>query len=270
VAIGWKLVIMIRLAHTETSSSDGSVDAGICSVRAFVRSGFSVRCQVVKLWRSLPLDLWTGLSTPDDRRQARARERRALWAVLGLALALWLGFSHAGLLVGEGSTAHWYPLLGKSLVVSPGHHGQPGWYYDAEQSTTLALWVIVPSLLGWAFVRLLWLPVASAGKPTQQATMTLARHLGGVYAYVYLMIALGATLMVPLILLAPARTETFRWYLWCFLFGESFFVPGVMWARLVLRDRAGYVFGRFRHVALTLYLVLCVVVPILGMVQELD
>jgi hypothetical protein len=163
-----------------------------------------------------------------------------------------------------------YPILGKSLVISPGNHTQLGWYYDAEQSATLALWVIVPSLLGWAFVRLLWLPIASAGKPAQLATMTLARHLGSVYTYVYLMVALGATLMIPLILLAPAQTETFRWYLWCFLFGESFFVPGVMWARLVLRDEAGEVFGRFRYVWLTFYLVLCVVVPILGMVQELD
>ena len=270
MAIDWKLEPMIRPAHTETSCSDGSVDTMVCSVRAFVRSGFAVRCNVVKLWRSLPPDLWTGLSTPDDRRLARTRERRALWVVLGLALALWLGFSHAGLLVGEASTGHRYPLLGKSLVISSGNHIQPGWYYDAAQSTTLALWVIGPSLLGWAFVRLLWLPMASADKPSRLATLTLVRHLGSVYAYVYLMVALGATLMIPLILLAPAKTETFRWYLWCFLFGESFFVPGVMWARLVLRDRAGEVFGRFRHVWLTFYLVLCMVVPILGMVQELD
>lgn len=242
----------------------------MCSVRAFVRSGFSVRCKVVKLWRSLPPDLWTGLSTLEDRFRAQARERHALSAVLGLSLVLWLGFSHGGFLVDESSTVHVYPLLGKSLVIHAGNHDQSGWYYDAEQSTTLAFWVIGPSLLGWAFVRLLWLPMASAGKPSQRATMTLVRHLGIVYAYVYLMIALGATLMIPLILLAPDKTETFRWYFWCFLFGESFFVPGVMWTRLVLRDRAGEVFGRFRHVALTFYVVLCVVVPILGMVQELD
>lgn len=235
-----------------------------------MRSGFGVRCNVVKIWRALPPNLWTGLSTPDDRLQARTCERRALWAVLGLALALWLGFSHGGLRVVEASTIHVYPLLGKSLVINAGNHGQPGWYYNAEQSTTLVFWVIGPSLLGWAFVRLLWLPMASAGKLSRQATMTLARHLGSVYAYVYLMIVLGATLMIPLILLAPAKTDTLRWCFWCFLFGESFFVPGVMWTRLVLRDRAGEVFGRFRHVALTFYLALCVVLPILGMVQELD
>ena len=64
---------------------------------------------------------------------------------------------------------------------------------------------------------------------------------------------------------APAETAFIRWCFWCVLFGESFFVPGVMWIRLVLADRSVEVFGRFRIALLAAYLALFVVVPIYGM-----
>ena len=75
--------------------------------------------------------------------------------------------------------------------------------------------------------------------------------------------------MVPLIIWSPRGTETFRWCLWCFLFGESFFVPAAMWLRLLLHDSAGRVFGRRRLLVFSLYLTMCMVIPIYGMIQEL-
>lgn len=56
----------------------------------------------------------------------------------------------------------------------------------------------------------------------------------------------------------------------CFLFGESFFVPGAMWLRLVVLDQSGRVFGARRYRVLAVYLLLTVVIPIIGMVGELD
>ena len=73
--------------------------------------------------------------------------------------------------------------------------------------------------------------------------------------------------MPLLIIVSPAGTETFRVCLWCFLFGESFFVPAVLWMRLVVNDLSGRVFGRARHVLLALYLAIFVVLPIVGMAR---
>ena len=76
--------------------------------------------------------------------------------------------------------------------------------------------------------------------------------------------------MIPLMLVDAKGTETFRWCFWCFLFGESFFVPGAMWLRLVILDQSGRVFGTRRYQILAVYLLLTVVIPIIGMAGELD
>lgn len=163
-----------------------------------------------------------------------------------------------------------FSLIGKSYHAIHLETLDAGWHYQAWHSLSLTFWVVAPSLLGWAFFRLICIPLVTIGRATRQPTLTLLRHLSAVYLYVYAMVIAGAILMFPLILLAPAQTEWFRWCFWCFLFGESFFVPGAMWIRLVIHDRQGQVFGRYRFAWLILYLLLFVVVPICGMVQELD
>jgi hypothetical protein len=158
-----------------------------------------------------------------------------------------------------------FPLVG-GVVASDA--ATLGWYFSPGQTLPALFWVVVPSLVGWAFVRALWIPLVAAGRATRTATLTFARHLSGVYFYVYVMLIVGALLLPLLTLLAPADTATLRWCLWCFLFGESFFVPGLMWARLVGRDSSGWVFGRQRYAVLAAYVVLFVVIPIVGMAVE--
>lgn len=240
------------------------------AVLDFVRTPFTVRRNVVKVWRALPADPWTQLSLPADHAHSIRRERWALGGVAVGALLLVAGFSSVGLCTAVGEDLAFFPLLGKSLPTPTEGSLIPGWYYVPGQSLSLALWVVVPSLAGWAFVRLVWLPTVALRCPAPEATLAFARHLSGVYLYVYAMILVGAGLMPLLILLSPKGTETLRWCLWCFLFGESFFVPAAMWSRLVINDSPGKVFGRFRYTALVLYLTFFVAIPIGGMIQELD
>lgn len=235
----------------------------------FIRTPFHVRCNVVKAWLPLPENVWAALSRPEDGARAKRVERRALAGVTTMAVLLMVGFSGIGLRTTSGEESQCFPLLGKSRAVPENDPSGPGWYYAPGQSLSLGLWVVGPTLLGWAFVRLVWIPTVAVGKPTRTATLTFARHLGAVYLYVYLMVVGGAALMLPLILWAPKGTEGLRWYLWCFLFGESFFVPAVMWLRLAIYDASGHVFGRHRFATLTIYMAMFVVVPIVGMIQEL-
>jgi hypothetical protein len=253
--------------NAERPSPGGLLDAA--STRSFVRTPFAVRRHVIMVWRRLPSDLWTTLSQPGDRTRSVQVERRALGGVAVMAVVLIAGFSSVGLRITVDEADLCFPLLGWSVAAVDGSP-DPGWYYAPGQSLSLALWVVAPSLAGWALVRLIWIPMVVTGKPTAQAALAFARHLGAVYFYVYLMISVGAALMVPLVALAPRGTETFRWCLWCFLFGESFFVPAAMWLRMVIHDSSGQVFGRLRYAGLTLYMALCVAIPILGMVQELE
>ena len=206
----------------------------------FVRTPFTVRCNVVKVWRPFPRDIWSLLDSQADVRQSRRRERVALLAVLLMAM-----------MIAAGST-------------DVGHR----WLHVPGPSPAVALWVVVPPLVGWVFVRLVWIPLASAGRPTREATMAFARHLSGVYLYVYLMISLGVALALLLARVAPVGTGTLRYYLWWFLFGESFFVPAVMWLRLVRNDLTGCVFGRFRYLIVAVYLVVFVAFPSVGMCLE--
>lgn len=243
---------------------------GRVAVLDFVRTPFAVRCNAVKVWRPLPADLWTMLSQPGDCTTSKRVERWSLAGVAVMAVMLVAGFSSVGLRTTAGEEDLRFPLLGKSIAVPEHGPQEPGWYHAPGQSLSLGFWVVGPSLAGWAFVRLVWIPMAAGSKPTREATLTLARHFGAVYLYVYVMIVTGAVLMVPLIMLAPKGTEWFRWYLWCFLFGESFFVPAVMWLRLVICDSSGQVFGRHRFAVMAFYLTLFVVMPIIGMIQELD
>lgn len=252
----------------EMPSPGGSLDAA--SARSFVRTPFAVRRHVIMVWRRLPPDLWTTLSQPGDRARSAQVERRSLVGVAVMVVILIAGFSSVGLRITVDGEALCFPLLGWSVAAPADSSPDLGWYHAPGQSLSLALWVVAPSLAGWAFVRLIWIPMVAAGKPTRDAVLTFARHLGAVYFFVYLMVIVGAALMVPLVALAPRGTETFRWCLWCFLFGESFFVPAAMWLRMVIHDSSGHVFGRFRYAVLVLYMALFVAIPICGMVQELE
>jgi hypothetical protein len=206
----------------------------------FVRTPFTVRCNVVKVWRPLPRDIWSLLGSQSDVQQSRRRERVALLAVVLMAM-----------MIAAGSTG-------------AGHQ----WLYVPGPSPAVALWIVVPPLVGWVFARWLWIPLVAAGRPTREATMAFARHLSGVYLYVYLMISLGVALMLLLARAAPVGTGTLRYCLWWFLFGESFFVPAVMWLRLVRNDSSGCVFGRFRYLFLVVYLVVFVAFPSVEMCLE--
>jgi hypothetical protein len=203
----------------------------------FVRTPFAVRCNVVKVWRPLPRHIWSLLGSSADEMQSRRRERHALLGVILMAVAL---------IAGCWLAAYRWPGLPRQLL--------PG-----------ALWVTVPPLAGWVFVRWAWIPAVTAGSAGRSAALAFARYLSGVYLYVYLMIAVGAALTLLLAVLAPARTQTLRYCVWLFLFGESFFVPAVMWLRLVGNDSSGRAFGRARPAVAAAYLVLFVVVPIIGM-----
>ncbi len=258
-----------------TGSSRGA--GGRAAVRYFVRTPLAVRRNVVKVWRAIPPGVWTELSEPSDSLGSIRRERQAVAGVALMAVILVAGFSGIGFHATVDGHDLCFPLLGRSTGVPAGageddlyRSGDASWYYIPGQSLTLALWVVAPSLLGWVYVRMLWIPAVAANRPTREATVTFARYLGSVYLYVYLMILVGASLMPLFILFSPRGTETLRWWLWCFLFGESFFVPAVMWSRLVILDSSGRVFGKSRYAALGLYLLLFIVVPIGGMLAELD
>ena len=242
----------------------------VTNVHEWVRTPFSVRRNIVKVWRRLPPDLWIGLSLPDDKERAVRVERRSLTGAAAMAVLLLACFAGVGYQPSEGVVDRSSPVLGKSTETSASTPPPAGWYYQPLQSASLALWVICPTFAGWAFVRLLWIPLVAAAAPTRDATLNLARQLGAVYFYVFVMIVVGAALMIPLMLVDAKGTETFRWCFWCFLFGESFFVPGAMWLRLVILDRSGHVFGARRYQILAVYLLLTVVIPIIGMVKELD
>lgn len=234
------------------------------AVLDFVRTALAVRCNIVKVWRPLPAGLWNSLRTPEDERISRQQERRAV-ACVGLMAAMLIGgFSSIGYRNQVQQTASCFPLLGPSFSLEGGRSAEPGWYWAPGQTTSLGLWIVVPTLAGWAFVRKIWIPSVTAGRPSQGAAMAMARHLSGVYLYVYLMIVAGAALMPLLILAGPERTETLRWCLRWFLFGESFFVPAVMYVRLVRNDASGAVFGRARQVVLAGYLIGCVAIPAAG------
>jgi len=243
-------------------------------VRRFVRSPFEVRCNVVKVWRPLPLDLWTGLTDFQDRENAARAEHRALIGVLLMASLLIIVLSGISYQTNFDPTMINYPLIGKSSDTLTSETLTIGWHYTWPSfnghSIALAFWVVAPSLAGWAFFRVICVPIATTGSSSRQAVLTFLRHLSAVYLYVYVMIMVGVALMIPFIILAPAKSEWFRWCFWCFLFGESFFVPAAMWTRLVIHDRQGQVFSRYRLMWLTLYLSIIVVIPICGMIQELD
>ncbi len=236
----------------------------------FVGTPFAVRRNVAKVWRPLPADLWTAFDAPADYKRAIRREGIALAAVLALAGAVVGGAAGIGVIQGGTGDGVAYPLLGRASVPAgqplPDSVGASGWYFVAGQSAKATLWTVLPPLCGWGFVRLLWIPLAIRSSPARVAARTFARYLSGVYLYVYLMIAAGLALAAILLALVPRPTETFRWWLWLFLFGESFFVPALMWIRLVGDDSNGDVFGQRRYTVLALYLVFFVVVPIAGMV----
>jgi hypothetical protein len=132
----------------------------------------------------------------------------------------------------------------------------------------MLLWVVIPPIAGWGFFRGIWIPRAAAGRPMREAAFSFARHLGGVYLYVYLAIVAGAILLTFLVRIAPASSQMIRLGVWLFMFGESFFVPAVMWLRLVQHDRSGAVFGPRRYGALAIWLMLFVVVPVFAMAKK--
>ena len=236
------------------------------AVLDFVRTPLAVRCNIVKVWRPLPRDLWSALTQPNDIRKSRQRERRAVVAVAVMVALLVFG--------------------DLERRVSPGHHGSgddisADWrlIYSRQWLTRIARLVLragavagtcavgggaAPGRAGRSFA-CCGSPGSAAGKSSGQATFAMVRHLSGTYLYVYLMVFVGAALMLPLVRLAPAETQILRWYLWCFLFGETFFVPAVMWLRLILSDRSGQVFGHWRYSLLAAYGVGVVAIPIWGM-----
>ena len=241
-------------------------------IREFVRTPFAVRRNVVKVWQPLPAGLWTALTTQVDQLTAARRERTALVWVACLALVIVVGASVVELVQTGADDRVTYPLIGKAESATASGRsdslGEGGWRFVAGRSALPALWAVIPSLCGWGFVRLMWIPLASRGAAPvdRQAMAAFARFLSGVYLYVYAMITTG--LLVSLILLAtfPCGSDTFRWLLWLFLFGESFFVPALVWIRMVCGDSTGGVFGQRRYAVLIVYLILFVLVPIAGMV----
>lgn len=264
-----------RLDNTSAPLSSGRIEP--IEARAFVATPFAVRRNVVKVWRPLSSGLWFQLDKPSDWELSVKRERTAAVGVAILAIALLAGLGGVGYRETTGDVDRNFRLIGKSAVAElaiPSGAGiesvvEDGWFYAPGLSLVLVLWVLVPSLAGWMSVRWLWIPWVVRDHPQRSCALALARHLLGVYMFVYLMVLIGVALMAVLILLSPTGTETFRWCFWCFVFGESFFVPAVMWIRFVIADRNGSVFGRHRFLGLGLYTALFVVVPILGMVPQL-
>ena len=203
-------------------------------VRQFVRTPFSVRCGIVKVWKALPAGFWTTLVTQPDARRARQAERLAILSLLAMAIALLVGFSGLGVAATSSGSYQRFPVVGSPSLEALSASASLGLYFELWLSLPAVFWTVGPSLAGWAFVRLFWIPMAVTSHPSRDAVMVMARHLSGVYLYVYVMIGAGAALMLLIARAAPAETAFIRWCLWCFLFGESFFVPGVMWIRLVL------------------------------------
>jgi hypothetical protein len=233
------------------------------AVQDFVKTAFAVRCNIVKVWRPLPQCLWEALALREDAARSRKRERQAAAFVVAMTLMLVAGVGTIGYRHQTGARMVTYPALGRPVDMAIAS-ATTGWCW--APSVAPAGWVTLPPLVGWAFVRLIWIPVVAAGKTTREATLACARYLSGVYLYVYLMIFVGAILMVLLLRMAPVNTQWLRYALWLFLFGESFFVPGVMWLRLLRHDRSGHVFGPYRRVLAVVYVVMCVLIPGVGMV----
>lgn len=253
-------------ADEEHNGTVATTRASRDAVLAFVRTPLAVRCNVVKVWRQFPEGLWSALDEPGDIRRSRQRERQAVVGVaimVLLLLAVGSSLGYRTVVAGQKSLS---PVIGPSLPAADAPASSAGWCYVPGLSLAPVLWVALPPLVGWGFVRLAWIPLVAADKSSFQSRLAFARHLSGTYLYVYLMILVGAGLMAVLTRFAPASTEAFRWYLWCFLFGESFFVPAAMWSRLVLNDRKGCVFGRFRHWILGAYGVAFVGIPTWAMV----
>lgn len=277
----------LRALEPLGASDLGARVAGRQGVAEFVRTPFDVRRNVVKLWRPLPHDAWSGLVNPADVKHSKVRERKAVAAVGFMALLIVCGASSVGYRAARSGGMLEFPLLGGTAWADGAT--EQGWYFSAGQMLGPTLWVVLPSLAGWLFVRGMWIPLAhdrsgisppnlgeeSGVKASDRtelrkpaAAVAFARHLGGTYLYVYAMIMGGTLLMALLMILGPLETATLRWCLWCFLFGESFFVPAVMWSRLVAADAAGEVFGRRRYAVLIVYALLFVIVPIMGMAVE--
>lgn len=240
-------------------------------LEAFVRSPFSVRCNVVKVWRKLPADLWTGLNAEAQQRRAAQIERRCLittgmliLVVLACASLAFPAQSESGDAIVAQPVIGWpWPLKGDADA------SQADLIFVPQQARLVMLWTILPALLGWLAVRGAWIPRVTRETGHHTAAVALAQNLAPVYQYVFMMIAAGAVLLVPVAALWPASSQFLRWCVWCFLFGESFFVPGVMWSRLALSDTKGAVFGPRRKALLGLYLLAFVVVPLWGMISEL-
>jgi hypothetical protein len=246
-----------------------TVSAPLCGRRAvldFIRTPLAVRCNIVKVWRPLPQDLWGALTQSRDIQQSRERERRAVAAVAVIVAMLVFGLSSIGYRLDTAAQGTTLSLTGLSFASDSSSRLSAGWCYMPGISLAPVLWVALPPLAGWGFVRLLWIPGVAAGKSSVHGTLAMARHLSGTYLYVYLMVLVGVALMALLVWFAPARTQSLRWYLWCFLFGETFFVPAAMWLRLIVNDFSGQIFGRLRYSLLAAYGVAFVIIPIVGMV----
>lgn len=265
-------------ADRQPAALSRNLEEGREAVLAFVRTPFAVRCNIVKVWRAMPHGLWESLGSPADVLRSRQRERWAIAGVVLMAAILTVIWPVAGrpapvgsqwhkaseaVSIGAGSEGH---FNGNEPRLTPGAWPQQ-WCLASGAPAAPAIWVMIVPLLGWAFVRLLWIPWATKGKSTHQATLAFARHLSGVYLFVYLMIFVGTGLLWAMILARPAQTEGLRWCLWWFLFGESFFVPAAMWLRLVVNNRNGSAFGQYRHEVLAMYLIAFVVIPVYGMVS---
>jgi hypothetical protein len=238
---------------------------GRAAVLDFVRSPLAVRCNIVRVWRPLPQDLWGALIQPRDIQQSRQREVRAVVAVAIIVALLVVGFSSIGYRLDTAGQGTVFALTGLSFASGNSSPWSTSWCYMPGLSLAPVLWVVLPPLAGWGFVRLLWIPRVAVGKLSRPGTLAMARHLSGTYLHVYLMVFVGAVLMSLLVWFAPARTQSLRWYLWCFLFGETFFVPAAMWLRLVVNDFSGQIFGRLRYSLLAAYGVAFVAIPTVSM-----
>jgi len=234
-------------------------------VHEFVRTPFRVRKRVVSVWRPLPEGLWETLNTESDRRVARRREIQAVVAVVAIALVLSAAGTSIGRYAAFDGAVERATLVGAS-VADGGPPGAAGsWYVTAFETWHVMMWTVLPSLMGWAVLRSGVIPVCARASGIERSAAAMAGHLASVYLFVYLMIAVGALVLALLLALWPAASQSPRWWLWCFLFGESFFVPGVMWSRLMAQTGAERVFGRWRYMLLAAWLALFVVVPIVGM-----
>ncbi|RJP32674.1 MAG: hypothetical protein C4547_13215 [Phycisphaerales bacterium] len=247
-------------------------------MEAFFRTPLAARRNAVKVWRPVPQGLWTTLDRHADLAWSTRRERAAVAAVGLLIVVIALTSGWRRTLESKGQVRE-FPAFGAGCVAWPGEatgagggssptvteFAPAGWSYRPWQAAMPLAWTVCPPILGWLLVRALWIPAATRGRFHQPAAMNAARLLSGVYLYVYLMIGAGAFLNAVLTWLAPQATDRWRWWLWLFLFGESFFVPAVTWVRLVRADRTGDAFGPNRRAWVTLYAGLCVAIPLAGM-----